>query len=132
LIACERRAKRVRQPRINLELFRSRDFSVGLLFNATLFATFSSFFFVLGLYLQDGRGDSPLTAGPSFVPLWGTSWPVCAPAGSSPATAATCSPAAPPCRSWPLGLLVGVTTWSASLGFLLIPAVFVFGLGQGR
>ncbi len=29
----------------------------------------SSFFFVLGLYLQTGRGDSPMAAGLTFVPL---------------------------------------------------------------
>jgi hypothetical protein len=35
----------------------------------TLYATISSFFFVLGLYLQTGRGDSPMVAGLTFVPL---------------------------------------------------------------
>jgi MFS family permease len=132
LITCERRAKRHRQPLIDLDLFRSRDFSVGLLFNATLFATFSSFFFVLGLYLQDGRGDSPLSAGLSFVPLA---------VGNFLASLCTSRLVARYGRDvlsggaalqiLALGLLVAVTTWSASLGFLLIPAVFVFGLGQG-
>ena len=37
--------------------------------NVTLYATISSFFFVLGLYLQTGRGDSPMVAGLTFVPL---------------------------------------------------------------
>jgi len=65
----ERRAAASRQPLVDLGLFRSKDFRRGLLVNVTLYATISSFFFVLGLYLQTGRGDSPLAAGLTFVPL---------------------------------------------------------------
>jgi EmrB/QacA subfamily drug resistance transporter len=62
--------RRVRTtPLVDLGLFRSRDFRRGLFVNVTLYATISSFFFVLGLYLQTGRGDSPLVAGLTFVPL---------------------------------------------------------------
>ena len=65
----EHRAAASRQPLVDLGLFRSKDFRRGLLVNVTLYATISSFFFVLGLYLQTGRGDSPLAAGLTFVPL---------------------------------------------------------------
>ncbi|MGB6454654.1 MAG: MFS transporter [Streptosporangiaceae bacterium] len=65
----ERRVRASRQPLVDLGLFRSPDFRRGLLVNVTLYATISSFFFVLGLYLQLGRGDSPLEAGLTFVPL---------------------------------------------------------------
>lgn len=58
-----------RQPLVDLGLFRSRDFRRGLLLNLTLYATISSFFFLLGMYLQTGRGESPLAAGLTFVPL---------------------------------------------------------------
>jgi MFS family permease len=58
-----------RQPLVDLGLFRSKDFRRGLFVNVTLYATISSFFFVLGLYLQTGRGDSPMVAGLTFVPL---------------------------------------------------------------
>ena len=58
-----------RQPLVDLGLFRSEDFRRGLFVNVTLFSTISSFFFVLGLYLQTGRGDSPMIAGLTFVPL---------------------------------------------------------------
>ena len=68
-VCWERRVRGSRQPLVDLALFRSRDFRRGLLVNVTLYATISSFFFVLGLYLQDGRGDSPLAAGLTFVPL---------------------------------------------------------------
>jgi MFS family permease len=65
----ERRVRAIRQPLVDLGLFRSRDFRHGLFVNVTLYATISSFFFVLGLYLQTGRGDSPMAAGLTFVPL---------------------------------------------------------------
>jgi EmrB/QacA subfamily drug resistance transporter len=65
----ERRVRTIRQPLVDLGLFRSKDFRHGLFVNVTLYATISSFFFVLGLYLQTGRGDSPMVAGLTFVPL---------------------------------------------------------------
>jgi MFS family permease len=65
----EHRVGASRQPLVDLGLFRSGDFRRGLFVNVTLYATISSFFFVLGLYLQSGRGDSPLVAGLTFVPL---------------------------------------------------------------
>jgi len=65
----EHRARASRQPLVDLGLFRSKDFRRGLFVNVTLYATITSFFFVLGLYLQTGRGDSPLVAGLTFVPL---------------------------------------------------------------
>jgi EmrB/QacA subfamily drug resistance transporter len=65
----ERRARASRQPLVDLGLFRSKDFRRGLFVNVTLYATITSFFFVLGLYLQTGRGDSPMAAGLTFVPL---------------------------------------------------------------
>jgi EmrB/QacA subfamily drug resistance transporter len=65
----ERRVRAARQPLIDLGLFRSKDFRRGLFVNVTLYATITSFFFVLGLYLQTGRGDSPMAAGLTFVPL---------------------------------------------------------------
>jgi EmrB/QacA subfamily drug resistance transporter len=65
----ERRVRATRQPLVDLGLFRSKDFRRGLFVNVTLYATITSFFFVLGLYLQTGRGDSPMVAGLTFVPL---------------------------------------------------------------
>jgi MFS family permease len=65
----EHRIRERSMPLVDLGLLRSKDFRRGLYLNLTLFATISSFFFVLGLYLQTGRGDSPMTAGLTFVPL---------------------------------------------------------------
>jgi EmrB/QacA subfamily drug resistance transporter len=68
LVWWEHRVRATRQPLVDLGLFRLRDFRRGLLVNVTLYATISSFYFVLGLYLQTGRGDSPLVDGLTFVP----------------------------------------------------------------
>lgn len=68
-VGWERRVMHSGQPLVDLRLFGVRDFTAGLLINVSLYATISSFFFVLGLYLQEGRGDSPLVAGLTFVPL---------------------------------------------------------------
>jgi EmrB/QacA subfamily drug resistance transporter len=65
----ERHVRVSRQPLVDLGLFQSKDFRRGLFVNVTLYATITSFFFVLGLYLQTGRGDSPMAAGLTFVPL---------------------------------------------------------------
>jgi len=69
LVWWERRVRTTRQPLVDLGLFRLRDFRAGLFVNVTLYATITSFFFVLGLYLQTGRGDSPFADGLTFVPL---------------------------------------------------------------
>jgi EmrB/QacA subfamily drug resistance transporter len=65
----EHRFGRHSMPLVDLGLVRSKDFRRGLFVNLTLFATVSSFFFVLGQYLETGRGDTPLVAGLTFVPL---------------------------------------------------------------
>jgi EmrB/QacA subfamily drug resistance transporter len=69
LVWWEKRVRATRQPLVDLGLFRLRDFRRGLFVNVTLYATITSFFFVLGLYLQTGRGDTPLADGLTFVPL---------------------------------------------------------------
>lgn len=65
----ERRPRPGVTPLVDLGLFRARQFSVGLALNVSLYATITAFFFLLSLYLQDGRGDSALVAGLSFVPI---------------------------------------------------------------
>jgi len=69
LVRYEHGVRATRQPLVDLDLFRLRDFRRGLYVNLTLYATITSFFFVLGLYLQTGRGDSPFVDGLTFVPL---------------------------------------------------------------
>ncbi|HEX6521526.1 MAG TPA: MFS transporter [Streptosporangiaceae bacterium] len=66
----EQRVKqRQRSPLIDLSLFRERAFAVGLAAQLTFYSGVSSFFLVLALYLQLGRGFGPLESGLIFVAL---------------------------------------------------------------
>jgi Na+/melibiose symporter-like transporter len=59
-------------PLLDLSLFRIRSFNVGLLAQATFWCGQASFFLILGLYLQSGRGLSALDAGLVFSSLAAT------------------------------------------------------------
>ena len=56
-------------PLIDTTLFRHRSFSAGLLTQLCFWAGQASFFVVLALYLQNGRGMHPLPAGLVFTIL---------------------------------------------------------------
>ncbi|MCH0540946.1 MFS transporter [Streptomyces sp. MUM 203J] len=62
-----RRAAADRGPLIEPSLFRVRLFSVGLTATVVYFLAMGSFFFILALYLQLGRGLSPLESGLLFL-----------------------------------------------------------------
>lgn len=64
-----KREREGRGPLISLVLFRSRVFSIGLAATVTYFLAMGSFFFLLALYLQQGRGLSPLESGLLFLAL---------------------------------------------------------------
>jgi EmrB/QacA subfamily drug resistance transporter len=64
-----RLAARNGSPLINLALFRERAFSAGIATNLVFQMMTASFFLVLALYLQDGRGLSALESGLIFLPL---------------------------------------------------------------
>jgi EmrB/QacA subfamily drug resistance transporter len=69
-LAWERRlAQRGGEPLLDLELFRDRAFSAGLVLNFVAIFFFGSFMFVLTLLLQSGLGASPLHAGIDNLPL---------------------------------------------------------------
>jgi EmrB/QacA subfamily drug resistance transporter len=69
-LAWERRlTARGGEPLLDLDLFRDRAFSVGLLLNFVVIFFFGSFMFVLTLLLQSGLGNSPLHAGIDNLPL---------------------------------------------------------------
>ena len=61
------RARRGRAPLLDPRLFGQRAFSAGLLTQLTFWCGQASFFLVLTLYLQDGRGLSALQAGLVFT-----------------------------------------------------------------
>jgi MFS family permease len=61
--------RRVASPLINLTLFRERAFSSGMVVNIVYQVIMASFFLILALYLQDGRGLSALQSGLIFLPM---------------------------------------------------------------
>ena len=60
-------ARRGQQPLLDPRLFRSRGFSAGLTAQLALWCGQASYFVVLALFLQQGRGLSPLRAGLVFT-----------------------------------------------------------------
>jgi len=67
-VAWERRAKRRgTEPLVDLALFRERSFTAGLLAQLAFYMSMAGFYLVLALYLQAGRGLTPLEAGLIFV-----------------------------------------------------------------
>ncbi|HEY2650643.1 MAG TPA: MFS transporter [Solirubrobacteraceae bacterium] len=70
LVVHQRRlGRRGGRPLLDLTLFRERSFSAGLLTQLCFWAGQASFFVVLALYLQQGRGLRPLSAGLVFTIL---------------------------------------------------------------
>lgn len=61
-----RRRATCRAPMVDVAMFRHRSFAVGSAVGLTFGLVPASFFFVLALYLQDGRGFSPLFSGVVF------------------------------------------------------------------
>ncbi|MFM0643059.1 MFS transporter [Paraburkholderia bryophila] len=62
---------RTESPMLPLSLFGKRSFSVAVLFGICVNLTYYGMVFVLSLYLQRGRGYTPLQAGLAFLPLTG-------------------------------------------------------------
>jgi EmrB/QacA subfamily drug resistance transporter len=54
-------------PLVDFELFRERSFMVGLLAQIAFYMSMAGFYLVLALYLQQGRGLTPLQAGLIFI-----------------------------------------------------------------
>jgi MFS transporter, DHA2 family, methylenomycin A resistance protein len=62
---------RVRDPMLPLGMLRNRTFSAAVLFGICVNLTYYGTVFVLALYLQHARGETPLQAGLAFIPLTG-------------------------------------------------------------
>jgi EmrB/QacA subfamily drug resistance transporter len=129
-----RRTRQQLSPLIDLALFGSRTFSVGLAAMLTYFLAMGSFFFLLALYLQQGRGLSPAEAGLVFLTLGGGYF------GSSLLSTKLAERLGHRLYSaGPLTLaggyvLTGLTAaWLGTDGhiLLLIPALVVAGIGMG-
>jgi EmrB/QacA subfamily drug resistance transporter len=69
-VAWERRARRAHgHPLVNFRLLRTRSYALGTTLGLLYFAGFTSIFFVLTLFLQQGRGFTPLEAGLALTPF---------------------------------------------------------------
>ncbi|MDQ7976405.1 MFS transporter [Paraburkholderia sp. SARCC-3016] len=63
--------RRIASPMLPLSLFARRTFSAAVLFGICVNLTYYGVVFVLSLFLQRVRGDTPLQAGLAFLPLTG-------------------------------------------------------------
>ncbi|MEU4033818.1 MFS transporter [Streptomyces collinus] len=129
-----RKAAAGRGPLIEPGMFRSRMFSVGLVATVVYFLAMGSFFFTLALYLQLGRGLSPLESGLVFLALGAGYF------GASVVSARfAASVNARRVAAGPLVLAVGYTAIALTAQDLgmsghvlwLLPALLVAGLGMG-
>ncbi|WP_047864347.1 MFS transporter [Rubrobacter aplysinae] len=69
-VAWERRAKRRHgQPLVDFALLRTRSYALGSTLILLYFAGFTSIFFVLSIYYQQGHSYSPLAAGLALTPF---------------------------------------------------------------
>ncbi len=62
---------RIASPMLPLGLLRNRNFSASVLFGVCVNLTYYGTVFVLALFLQHARGQTPLQAGLTFIPLTG-------------------------------------------------------------
>ncbi|GAA2306184.1 MFS transporter [Nonomuraea roseoviolacea subsp. roseoviolacea] len=69
LAAFALRQRRIAAPLVNPALFRHRSFGVGMVVSLLHAMTMGSFFLILALYLQNGRGLGALDSGLIFLPL---------------------------------------------------------------
>ncbi|MFC4222712.1 MFS transporter [Lysinibacter cavernae] len=69
LIIQSRKERRGGSPLINLSLFRTRSFAMGLAMLALFFIPMSGFFLIQTLYLQLGLGFTILDAGLAMIPF---------------------------------------------------------------
>ncbi|TPN88432.1 MFS transporter [Mesorhizobium sp. CU2] len=67
-----RREARAAQPMLPLSLFQARAFPAAVIYGAVVNLTYYGTIFLLGLYLQDVLGYSPVAAGLAFLPLTAT------------------------------------------------------------
>jgi len=129
-----RLAARGGAPLVDPHLFAARSYTVGVLVSLAFQLTMASFFLVLALYLQDGRGLSALASGLLFVPLGGgylitstLSGRIAARLGRQTLTVGALTVAAgygmlALAAHGPIGWLVpGLTVAGAGMGFVVAP-----------
>ncbi len=121
-------------PLIDLALFRAPRFRIGLLAVLALFGGVASFFLVLALYLQQGRGLDALAAGLMFTTLAGAFSAASLVAGRIARRLGR-----PPLLIGGLGMAAGLLGLRVTVGWLgtggsqllLVPALLLDGAGMG-
>lgn len=121
-------------PLVDLSLFRNRSYALGTSLNMVYFAGLSSIFFLLTVFLQNGRGYSPLQTGLTLTPFALGSAVTAFLSGR----AATRSGRPMVVSGLSLVLLGSVGTWLAvvlapgrGLGWAMATPLLVTGLGSG-
>lgn len=138
LVAFVARQRRLRaragSPLIDLDMFRERVFSVGVVIGLVYALAMSSFFLVLALYLQQGHGLTALGSGLIFLPL-GVGYFVASSRSGAVAAKLGRQVLAAGALSVVVGYLVLAETVSATgtTGSVLwlIPGLLVSGAGMG-
>ncbi|MCK9878848.1 DHA2 family efflux MFS transporter permease subunit [Frankia sp. Ag45/Mut15] len=134
VVHLRRRAARGEHPLLDPALFRGRTFSVGLVAMTVYFLAMGSFFFLLALYLQQGRGLSPLESGLMFLALGGGYFASSLSAVGLAAHLGTRLVVLGPATIAVGYTLVGVTVAAmgdSSTTLWLIPVLLIAGLGMG-
>ncbi len=130
LVAFVQVERRSRHPMLPLDVFASRQFTVGNAVTFAVYAALAGVFFLLVVQLQVVAGFSPLAAGTSLVPITVLMLVLSPRAG---ALSARTGPRLP-MTAGPLLCAVGVLLLrrvDADAGYLtdVLPGVVVFGLG---
>jgi EmrB/QacA subfamily drug resistance transporter len=129
-----RQQRRQATPLIDPVLLRTPRFRIGLLAALTLFGGVASFFLVLALYLQQGRGLSALNSGLVFTAMAGAFSVASLAAGRIARGLGR-----PPLVLGALGMAAGLLGLRATIGWigtggsalLLVPALLLDGAGMG-
>ena len=133
-VAFGRQQRRHAAPLIDPALFQIARFRIGLLAALTLFGGVASFFLVLALYLQQGRGLSPLASGLVFTTM-GSAFSVASLAAGRVARVLGGAPLV----VGALGMAVGLLGLRLTIGWigvsgsslLLVPGLALEGAGMG-
>jgi EmrB/QacA subfamily drug resistance transporter len=122
--------RRTRQPMLQLDLFRSRQFTAANLVTLIVYASLGIMFFLLVVQLQKVLGYSPLRAGLATLPITGLMLALSARAGM---LAERIGPRLP-MTIGPLSMAAGFVLLSrvqpgADYVSVILPAVVTFGFG---
>jgi EmrB/QacA subfamily drug resistance transporter len=122
------------EPLLHPQLFQGRAFTVGLIAQLAFFSSMASFFLVLALYLQQGRGLDPLKAGLVFT-IMASAYVVAS--AQAPQLTARLGRTLPITGALVLALghgLLAATVLDVGTGHtvaLLVPALLLIGAGMG-